>query len=480
VRNARRGAPRRAGVILWLGALAGTALPAGTAAGAAEHVEGAAAESADATTWTFRWEGSLRAETAVRLDGPRTLAKQRNLVRMRGVATSGRSGLAATVGVRGFYDAAYDLTDRYAEEVEESLGSEGVLREAFLEWSGEDFALRVGKQQVVWGEAFGRFLTDIVVPKDLREFLLPEFEFIRIPLWMADLNWMRGDLAVETVLVPDLKYSFLPPAGAEFAPAQDPAIAGTMLDPARRPPRTLANAEYGARVSWIRSGWDVSALFFRGFDDLPVPFRRTETDPVSGGPVTVVSPGPDRMTTLGGTVSKSRGRAIGRLEVAYDRGRLYPAADPADADGVVEADRLGMIAGLDLALPRRSMLGIQVLHQEAVGSSRSVREPPGPSALMLRAMTWEAAGRWSGQIEVHLGLDGDSMIRPRAGYRFGNSLEVAAGFDLFAGPGDTFYGQFSGSDRFFVDVSYAFPPSSPGATRRGLLGGPPIAGMEAR
>jgi hypothetical protein len=443
--------------------LAGTVR--GAAAGQTDESGGSGTAAVGAATWTFRWEGSLRAETAVRLDGPRTLAKERNLVRLRGVATRIRGGLAATIGVRGFYDAAYDLSDRYTDEVEEALGSEGVLREAFLEWSGDDFALRLGKQQVVWGEAFGRFLTDIVVPKDLREFLLPEFEFIRIPLWMAALTWTRRDLTIETVLVPDLKYSILPPAGAEFAPAPDPAFAGSTQEPARRPPRTLANAEYGARVSLLRAGWDVSALFFRGFDDLPAPFRRVETDPF-GVPVVIVSPGPDRTTTLGGTASKSRGRAIGRLEVAYDRGRLFPAADPADVDGVVEADRLGMIAGLDLALPRRSLLGIQVLHQEITGSSRVLEEPRGRSALMLRAVTWEAAGRWSGQLEVHLGLDGDSMIRPRAGYRFGNSMEVAAGIDLFAGPGDSFYGQFDGRDRLVVDLTCVLPGSSSGVEAR--------------
>ena len=40
-------------------------------------------------------------------------------------------------------------------------------------------ALSLGKQQVVWGKADGVFITDIVSPLNLTEFLLPDFDEIR-------------------------------------------------------------------------------------------------------------------------------------------------------------------------------------------------------------------------------------------------------------------------------------------------------------
>lgn len=436
-----------------------------TAIGIADPVPRPGAAATEGHAWTIDWEGTLRGEAAFRIDPPRSLSKERNLVGLRARAR-GPGSIAATVGVRGFYDAAYDLSDRHPREVERSLESEGALREAFLEWSPGAWSFRAGKQQVVWGEAFGRFLTDVVVPKDLREFLLPEFEFIRIPLWMGETTWTHGDAAVQAVVVPDLRYSTVAPAGGDFAfggEATAAPAAPAAVEPVRRPPRTWRNAEYGLRVSWLRSGWDLSALFFRGFDDLPVPFRRLEPVP-GGGTEIVLAPGPARLSTFGGTASKSRGRAIYRGEMACDRGRLFPAADPADRDGVVGAGLLGAIAGVDVALPRRSMLGVQVLHQEILGSSAGLLGPPGASALMLRATAWEARGRWSGRLEAHFGRRGDSMVRPRAGYRFPSGMQATAGLDLFAGPEDTFYGRFGRSDRFFVEISYPFPPSSPGTT----------------
>ena len=125
------------------------------------------------------------------------------------------------------------------------------------------------------------------------------------------------------------------------------------------------------------------------------------------------------------------------------------------------------------------MLGIQILHQEVIGSSAGLVGPAGPTALMLRGMLWEARDHWSAGLEAHFGLEGDSMIRPRIGYRFTNGLQADAGFDLFAGPPDSFYGQFSEEDRLDVQISYRFsagsrrPPGgySPAARRFGPMKG---------
>lgn len=47
------------------------------------------------------------------------------------------------------------------------------LREAYLDLYFNHFDLRVGKQQIIYGKAEGVFITDVVAPKDLREFCCP-------------------------------------------------------------------------------------------------------------------------------------------------------------------------------------------------------------------------------------------------------------------------------------------------------------------
>jgi len=53
-----------------------------------------------------------------------------------------------------------------------------------MDWLiGNGFALRLGKQQIVWGETDGLKLLDVMNPQNFREFILDEFEDSRLPLW---------------------------------------------------------------------------------------------------------------------------------------------------------------------------------------------------------------------------------------------------------------------------------------------------------
>ncbi len=85
------------------------------------------------------------------------------------------------------------------------------LREAYLDWTQENFSLRLGKQQVVWGTADGIKLLDIINPSDFREFYQNTFEDFRVTLWMAKGEWRLGEeQALQWVWVPDVKANQYP------------------------------------------------------------------------------------------------------------------------------------------------------------------------------------------------------------------------------------------------------------------------------
>lgn len=85
------------------------------------------------------------------------------------------------------------------------------LREAYLDWTQENFSLRLGKQQVVWGTADGIKLLDIINPSDFRELYQNTFEDFRVTLWMAKGEWQLGDeQALQWVFVPDIKANQYP------------------------------------------------------------------------------------------------------------------------------------------------------------------------------------------------------------------------------------------------------------------------------
>ena len=77
--------------------------------------------------------------------------------------------------------------------------------------------MRVGRQQIVWGEAIGTFITDVVNPKDFREFILPEFTELRIPIWALDFTYrLAPNVTFEGVWTPDTMSNRLAKKGAEY------------------------------------------------------------------------------------------------------------------------------------------------------------------------------------------------------------------------------------------------------------------------
>ena len=68
----------------------------------------------------------------------------------------------------------------------ESYTQRDGLREAYIDTSYEDWLIRAGKQQVVWGTADGMKLLDNINPTDFSEMAQNQMEDSRIPVWMLN------------------------------------------------------------------------------------------------------------------------------------------------------------------------------------------------------------------------------------------------------------------------------------------------------
>ena len=68
----------------------------------------------------------------------------------------------------------------------DSYTQRDALREAYVDTSYEDWSIRTGKQQVVWGTADGAKLLDIINPTDFTEMAQNQMEDSRIPVWMIN------------------------------------------------------------------------------------------------------------------------------------------------------------------------------------------------------------------------------------------------------------------------------------------------------
>ena len=75
----------------------------------------------------------------------------------------------------------------------ESYTQRDALREAYVDTEMNDWSIRAGKQQVVWGTADGMKLLDAINPTDYSEMAQNQMEDSRIPVWMVNAETDAAD-----------------------------------------------------------------------------------------------------------------------------------------------------------------------------------------------------------------------------------------------------------------------------------------------
>ncbi len=75
----------------------------------------------------------------------------------------------------------------------ESYTQRDALREAYVDAEVNDYSIRAGKQQVVWGTADGMKLLDAINPTDYSEMAQNQMEDSRMPVWMVNAETDAAD-----------------------------------------------------------------------------------------------------------------------------------------------------------------------------------------------------------------------------------------------------------------------------------------------
>jgi hypothetical protein len=187
-------------------------------------------------------------------------------------------------------DSEYnDAFPKYGAHKFRHTKDDDTIRELYLQFIKGNFDIRIGKQQVIWGEQLGIRTLDVVCPLDIRTEAigLTEWENIRIGLYMLrgiyDFgDTLPGQLSVEAIFIP-----------LDFEPTQIPREGSFFLAPFARDgiPRNgyltnlidyryyrdaknirhegLKNAEWGIRIRGYYLDWDLdwSVVYFHTLDD---------------------------------------------------------------------------------------------------------------------------------------------------------------------------------------------------------------------
>jgi len=95
-----------------------------------------------------------------------------------------QADLTYHIELQGYNDGEAVANSNYDKN--ESYTQRDALREAYVDTSYDDWLVRAGKQQVVWGTADGMKLLDNINPTDFSEMAQNQMEDSRIPVWMLN------------------------------------------------------------------------------------------------------------------------------------------------------------------------------------------------------------------------------------------------------------------------------------------------------
>jgi hypothetical protein len=349
------------------------------------------------------------------------------------------------------YDAAYDLSNFYPSAVRDDQRYDFFLRENYLDISAGNFDFRLGRQHVIWGEMVGLFFADVVSAKDMREFILPAFDILRIPQWAVRAEYSKNDFHAEVLWIPVPTIDEIGKPGADFYPGP---LRGTAkyLDEDRSG-RNIGNSNYGVRLSQLIKGWDVSGFYYHSLDASSTFYRIGVPSPTEQP---VFQPRHDQIDQFGATITKDIGSAVFKGELVYTDGRQFNVARPSAANGLVRQNTLEYALGLDFNLPADTRLNVQFFQRVYFGYDPGIfsdRVENGASVL-LNGKVWKKLEAQA--LLIHSLNRSDWMFRPRLSWNFQRNWRWAVGADIFGGAPTGLFGRFDQNDRVYTELRYSF------------------------
>jgi len=315
------------------------------------------------------------------------------------------------------------------------------VKELYMDLYFDSVDIRIGKQQIIWGKADGVFITDVVSPKDLSDFILPDFDEVRMGVTALKADWYLDAVDLELVWVQMFTPSIAPGSGTLWG-----VSAPLTVDTFYFPDNTLENSEVFAKFSYMGSAIDVELMGGYMWDDLPAAYF----DGVG------ISSDYHRVALAGGSFSTDIAGLIVRGEGAYYAGKNFTVKPESLPASLVEKDFINYMVGLDYSLAGIN-LGTQFI-QEIVLDYEDTIVLNDEFKLTMTFVVAKSFLNETLMLEFfsYVGLTNeDALLRPKATYDLADGLEWIVGADIFIGDSGDF-GQYDDNDLIYTKIKYSF------------------------
>jgi hypothetical protein len=343
--------------------------------------------------------------------------------------------------------AALKVNPAFTYYASEEQGLEIDLKEAYLDLYFDQVDLRIGKQQIIWGKAEGVFITDVVSPKDLSEFLLPEFDEIRIGVNALKADVYIGPTTFELVLIPVFTPTVQPESDSIWSVKPSYPVMPTIND-TEEVETSLENGELFAKFSYLGSRLDFEIMGGYMWDDEPTPH-------VTGLAPLEITPEHHRLILGGGSVSTSVAGVVARAEGAYYYGKYFRTDDPTTDEGVVQKNYIHYLVGADFSLVGIDF-GAQYIQQIILDYDDSIIGDQIDHMATVRLSKTFLRETLRLELFSYIGLnEPDALLRPKIVYDITDGLEILFGANVFLGD-EGLFGQYNNNNMLYAKVKYNF------------------------
>lgn len=440
----------------------------------------------------FEVGGYIRNETSLRLHDPNEFLWSENIFQLD-VNTILKPGVAYFYfSGRFYYDAVYDFKQGYGflrdhdnrRKLREKMAfnhhgslSEHV-RECYLDISTDHFDIRLGKQQIVWGETDLFQMLDIINPIDMRHFNQHPWEEIRIGLWGAKIDYNPTlNTSLQFVLIPDIEPMFLAPyaKGHPYTP-----LALRVLPPFTMIEHEVAqngsNLEWGVRWYQNFGSFNYTLNYFRHWSDGPGVYLDLSKFRIDLKY--------KRVHSIGGSFSWNFTKFLGLRSVVIRFESVLNLKDIGSAINygkgglpeTVRTDTFNYCLALDKTFWKPRFLwpsGLTcmfhifqtyILDYEdskrkrhyLVGQTNAHADEVETIFAAIFTSTYLPGEYLVPTLAVVYKDDGDWEIMPSLAYTIGNNYTVTLAACVLSGPNDTLLGEFQKSSNVSLRIKYGF------------------------
>ncbi len=355
------------------------------------------------------------------------------------------------------------------------------LYEAKWEHTDKKFGISLGRQIVRWGKTDQISPVDTLNPEDLREFIIPEYEERKIPVWMADLKLFFDDFTLEGVYIPWFEKSKLDYFQTNWSvfkhtkkQIQESLLPFALKDYVKnlqvheQDPDT--EAEFALRLSTTVKNIDLGVSFHRTTEDVPY----IKSFPVKNINVKENILGEGLASRLTNAILTDETIKIGykstiiagvefettladfglRGEAAWQENESFLTSSLTS----VRKPSFTTILGADYTTAKDIYLNLQFAHRHIADYTSDILFFEQDTYTFLGEINWNIFFDWlNASIHYSKTLNTNEWyLSPQLKYTYVTNLECTLGAGIFSGSSDTWFGNVNDFDLFFLDISYRF------------------------